>query len=94
MLNREKELVEYQKAQEELKEGIVEFLERNSERKHTLKEIAEVIKIPTYWKGFSQPQKEVIVSKQLSYLVKMGKAEEIEEEKEFKITYHYKIKQF
>ena len=92
MSRREKELEEYQKAQKELKEKILEFLERNPEKKYTLKEITESIEIPSYWKGFDGPQREVIVSKELSHLVKLERVEEIEEEKEFKTVLYYRIR--
>jgi len=90
-LRREKELEEYQRAREELEKEILEFLERNS-GKHTLAEVAKAIKIPAYWKNFDWPQREVIVSQQLTRLTKLGKVAELEESKKFKQIYSYQIK--
>ena len=93
MINREAETEKYYRAREELEIKISEFLGKNSQRKLTLEEIAETIEIPLYWKGFDKPQREVIVSKELSHLVKMGKVEEsIVERKEFKEICYYQIK--
>ncbi|MDI6806344.1 MAG: hypothetical protein QMD14_00835 [Candidatus Aenigmarchaeota archaeon] len=92
MIRRGKELAEFQKAQEKLQKATLEYLGSSSERKYTLEEVAEAIEIPTYWKGFSKPQREVIVSQQLSQLVKLEKVEESGESKEFKQIYYYRLK--
>jgi len=91
MTRKEKELEEYQKAREELQKAILEFLEKNSEKKYNLEEISKAIEIPVYWRDFDQPQREVIVSRELSYLNKLRKVEEIEEVQEFKSVYYYRI---